>query len=107
MATSRPDFLKVGAIVKVQHWYGQIVDVAESDSRIMVLVTSPKSLWRHHPAEWLEFDEKQIKPATLPEAVASFDIYIERMRQSLADIEAMKSHWQAGVDSVPEPQSQH
>jgi len=94
MATNKPDFLKVGAIVKVQHWYGQIVDIAESDSRIMVLVTSPKSLWRHHPAEWLEFDEQQIKPASLDEAIASFDIYIDRVKKILEDIDAMKREWQ-------------
>ena len=94
MATNKPDFLKVGAIVKVQHWYGQIVDIAESDSRIMVLVTSPKALWRYHPAEWLEFDAQQITLASLDEAIASFDIYTERVKKTFQEIEAMKRNWQ-------------
>ena len=93
MAISKPNFLQVGAVVKVQHWYGQIVDIAVSDSRIMVLITSPKALWRHHPAEWLEFDEQQIKPASLDEALASFDIYVERVKKTLDDINTMKQKW--------------
>jgi hypothetical protein len=69
MAMTTPDFLKVGAVVKVQHWYSEIIDVAVSDSRLMVLVKSPKGIWRNHPAEWLEFDEQQIIPASLDEAI--------------------------------------
>ena len=90
----KPDFLKVGAIVKVQHWYGQIVDIAESDTRIMVLVTSPKALWRNHPAEWLEFDAEQITATSIAEAVADFDFYLSRVRRTLHEIEALRDAWQ-------------
>jgi hypothetical protein len=94
MGTAKPDFLQIGAIVKVQYWYGQIVDVAVSDTRIMLLITSPKALWRHHPAEWLEFDPQQITPCTLADALAGFDDYVERVSQTLRGIEAMKKDWQ-------------
>lgn len=92
---SKPEFLKVGAIVKVQHWYGEIVDVALSKERIMVLVASPKGIWRNHPAEWLEFDPRQITPADLDEAIDSFDIYVQRVENMLADLDNMKKRWQA------------
>jgi hypothetical protein len=95
MAMNKPDFLRVGAIIQVQHWYGQIVDIAESDARLMLLITSPKSLWRHHPAEWLEFDPQQIKPASLDDALASFDVYLDRVKQTQIEIEAMRKNWQA------------
>ncbi|MDM8521629.1 hypothetical protein QUF64_16410 [Anaerolineales bacterium HSG6] len=88
-----PKFLKVGQLVKVQHWYGQIEDVAVSDKRIMVLVKSPKGIWRNHPAEWLEFKPQQIKPASAEEAVQSIDIYTERVKQMLADIEQTRQAW--------------
>jgi len=94
MGTSKPDFLKVGAIVKVQHWYGQIVDIAESDTRIMVLVTSPKALWRNHPAEWLEFDAEQITATSIADAVADFDFYLSRVRRTLHEIETLRDAWQ-------------
>ena len=90
----KPDFLKVGAIVKVQHWYGQIVDIAESDTRIMVLVTSPKALWRNHPAEWLEFDAAQITPASIADAVDDCESHAERVRRTLHEIEALRDAWQ-------------
>lgn len=95
---TRPDFLRVGAIVRVQHWYGEIVDVAVSHQRIMVLVKSPKGIWRNHPAEWLEFDEKQITPAVVDDALSSFDVYTERIEKMLADIETMKATWNANLE---------
>jgi hypothetical protein len=94
MDINKPDFLKIGAIVKVQHWYGEIVDIAVSDTRIMVLVTSPKALWRHHPAEWLEFDAEQITATAIAEAVADFDTYVERVSRTLHEIEALRDAWQ-------------
>lgn len=92
---TRPDFLKVGGIVKVQHWYGEIVDVAVSDRRIMVLVKSPKGIWRNHPAEWLEYDESQITPAAPDEAVSSIEVYQERVERMLEEIEGLRESWRA------------
>ncbi len=94
---TKPEFLKVGNIVRVQHWYGEIVDVAVSDERIMVLVASPKGIWRNHPAEWLEFDPRQITPASIEDAVESFEIYEERIEKMLQDVQAMKARWQGHV----------
>jgi len=94
---TKPEFLKVGALVKVQHWYGQVVDLAESSSGVMVRVASPKALWRYHSPEWLEFDPTQIKPATREEAAASCDLYIERVVRTLHSIEEMKAGWCATV----------
>ena len=97
---TKPDFLKVGGIVKVQHWYGEIVEVAVSDRRIMVLVKSPKGIWRNHPAEWLEYDESQITPAALDEAVSSIDVYQERVERMLAEIEALRESWRSAAGPI-------
>ena len=89
----KPDFLQVGQLVKVQHWYGEIEDVCVSEQRIMVLVKSPKGIWRNHPAEWLEFDPQQIQPATPEEALNSMVVYENRIKQMLADLETMQHTW--------------
>ena len=86
-----PDWLKVGAIVKVQHWFGIIEDVATSSARIMVLVRSPKGIWRNHPAEWLEYQEGQIIPADLDQFVREVDIHVDRIKRMLDELNAMKA----------------
>jgi hypothetical protein len=93
MAGNKPEFLQIGQLVKVQHWYGEIEDICTSDQRIMLLVKSPKGIWRNHAAEWLEFDPQQIKPATVAEAVKSIEIYTARVQQMLADLETMQTKW--------------
>ena len=91
MDITRPEFLKVGALIKVQHWYGEVIDVAVSDERIMLLVASPKGIWRNHPAEWLEYDEKQITAADMNDAVNSIAVYRERIQKMLADLDTMQA----------------
>jgi hypothetical protein len=100
---TKPEFLEIGNIVKVQHWYGEIVDVAVSDQRIMVLVASPKGIWRNHPAEWLEFDPRQITPASIDDAIDQFDIYIERVEKMLDELHTMKQAWQMRATPMAMP----
>lgn len=91
---TKPGFLTVGNIVKVQHWYGEIVDVAVTDAgRVMVLVKSPKGIWRNHPDEWLEYIEGQIMPAQLSDAIEQFSYYIERIGEMYDALCVMKNHW--------------
>jgi len=90
-----PEFLKVGRLVKVQHWYGEIEDVAVSDKRIMLLIKSPKGIWEHDPIEWLEFNPQQIRPASVEEATQSIAIYTARVQQMLTEIEQTKQAWLA------------
>lgn len=93
MAINKPDFLVPGALCKIQHWYGEILDVAISDQRIMVLVASPKGVWRNHAAEWLQFDPEQIQPAVLSEALADARLHIDRITRNLNDAWAMHNAW--------------
>jgi hypothetical protein len=79
------------------------VDVAVSDQRIMVLVASPKGIWRNHPAEWLEFDPRQITPASIDDAIDQFDIYIERVEKMLDELHTMKQAWQTRATPMAMP----
>ncbi len=88
-----PKFLKVGNIVKIQHWYGMVDDVCISDTNIMVLISSPKGVWRNHPAEWLKYHEGQIVEANQEDAIESIDIYIERISKMLHDVQHLKNTW--------------
>jgi hypothetical protein len=86
-----PDWLKVGAIVKVQHWVGVVEDVAVSRSRVMVLIRSPKGVWRNHPAEWLEYQAGQITPADPDQFSNEIELHADRIRRMLDELMAMKS----------------
>ncbi|GEM_PF-832272 len=90
---TKPEWLVPGAIVRVQFWVGQIDEVAVSDKRIMVLVSSAKGIWRNHPAEWLEFKPEHIRLATAQEIatdLAHHRAYITKMQ---ADLESLGQKW--------------
>ncbi len=88
-----PSYLRKGALVKVQYWVGEIEDVCVSDTRIMVLVSSPKGIWRNHPAEWLEYQEGQIVSATGKEAIESINVYIDRVHDMLDVLTEQRIKW--------------
>lgn len=72
---TKPAWLVKGAWIEFAFSVGRVVDIAVSDERVMVLVESPKGIWRNHPAEWLEYKPDAIKPAT-PERIArDFELY--------------------------------
>ena len=92
MATTTigPDYLQVGAIVKVNEWYGQIVDVAATaQGKVMVLITSPKAIFRNHRDEWLEFDPALITPATPADYRRDVEYYAKRTRLNLEKLERL------------------
>jgi hypothetical protein len=91
--TNKPDWLAPGAFVKVQHWYGIIEDVAVSPARIMVLVKSPKGVWRNQrdASEWLEYIEDQIVPADKSEIEREVEVHVKRVQQMLKDLDAFKN----------------
>jgi hypothetical protein len=85
---SKPEWLKPGALVKVQHWHGVVEDVAVSPARIMVLIKSPKGIWRNQrdASEWLEYIEGQIMPvskAQIEEDIETHEIRIRAMLEEL------------------------
>ena len=90
---SKPEWLVPGAFVKVQHWYGVVEDIAVSPARIMVLVKSPKGIWRNQrdAAEWLEYLDGQMTPADTSEIEREVDIHVKRVEQMLKDLDAFKT----------------
>lgn len=90
---NKPGWLKRGALVKVQHWYGVVEDVAISDLRVMVLIKSPKGIWRNQrdASEWLEYIEGQIVPATADELEKEINAHTERIQQMLEDLQTFRA----------------
>jgi len=86
---NKPEWLKPGALVKVQHWHGVIEDVAESPDRIMVLIKSAKGIWRNQrdASEWLEYIEGQIVPSDPAEFAADLEAHAKRITRMLTDLE--------------------
>lgn len=50
-----PSHIVIGAPVRVAEWIGLVEDIAIGQSHTMILIASPKQVYRHAPAEWLEF----------------------------------------------------
>ncbi len=88
-----PAWLKPGAFVKVQHWYGVVEDVAVSDNRIMVYIKSPKGVVRSQrdAAEWLEYIEGQIVPAEPAAFEQEILLNIERVQKMLDTLNTFRS----------------
>jgi len=96
MATTLPDYIHLGAIIKVTEWYGQIVDIASTEQgKVMVLVTSPKAIFRNHRDEWLEFNPDLIKPGTPEDYARDIEYYTQRTRLNLEKLESLATEWQA------------
>ena len=53
--TVKPDFLKVGAFVRVAGFVGIVIEIAESETSIMVKVESAKAARRFQKPDWLNY----------------------------------------------------
>lgn len=64
---TKPEFLKVNGLVRVNGYVGRIVDIAESNDTIMVKVESAKCARRFQKPDWLEYTAmpSMWEPATL------------------------------------------
>jgi len=89
---NKPEWLKSGAPVKVQHWFGIVEDVAVSETRVMVLIKSPKGIWRNQrdASEWLEYIEGQITPATPAELEKDIEAHAERIQRMLNELNTFR-----------------
>ena len=87
---NKPEWLKVGTLVKVQHWHGIVEDIAISPKRVMVLIKSAKGIWRNQrdASEWLEYLEGQIVPADPAEFATDLSAHADRIRRMLTDLES-------------------
>ncbi|GER81134.1 MAG: hypothetical protein M5U11_08085 [Anaerolineales bacterium] len=90
--TIKPEWLKPGAFVKVQHWFGVVEDVAVSEQRVMALIKSAKGIWRNQrdASEWLEYIEGQIVPARPEEVEQDIAAHAERIQRMLADLNSFQ-----------------
>jgi len=93
MTNNLPSWIRPGEIIEFAFAVGEIVDVATSNERVMILVTSPKGIWRNHPAEWLEYKEGAIKPATRERAQRDIELYREYIKKMLVELDQMQSKW--------------
>lgn len=88
-----PDWLECGSWVEFAFCVGEVMDVAVSPERIMVLVKSPKGIWRNHAAEWLEYKEGAIKPATRERALSELELYRSYVERMLMELETLGANW--------------
>jgi len=96
MDTNRQEWMKPGQLVRVNgyYWYGEIIDVAETDTgKVMLQINSPKAVWHSHKPEWLEYIPDQINPATPEEAKRDIDMYLLRLEQAREAVEALAARW--------------
>jgi len=86
-----PDWLVKDAWIEFAFSVGRVVDIAVSEERAMVLVESPKGIWRNHPAEWLEYKPDAIKPANAERIARDFELYRTHITDMLHALEAMQA----------------
>jgi hypothetical protein len=99
--TTRPEWLKTGAIVRVQFWCGTITDWAITDAgRLFVWVYGPKNAACGQRHECLEFDAEKIAPATDEEIMKDIRHYsaqVDKLTLAYAavceDLKSTVSEW--------------
>ena len=100
-----PEWLRVGAVVEFAFCVGQVIDIAVSPERVMVLVKSPKGIWRNHPAEWIEYHDGAIKPATAERARRDVALYREYILKMVEAVDTLEQEWTLSLpESVQEPE---
>jgi hypothetical protein len=90
---TKPDFIAVGALVRVSGFVGIIAEIAESESSILVKVESAKAARRFQKPDWLNYtDAPQLwAPATWEE----FEADVEGEKQAaLKSVEAIERYVQ-------------
>jgi len=88
-----PEWLQVGALIEFAFSVGRVVDIAVSEQRVMILVESPKGIWRNHPAEWLEYHPDALKPASPERVERDLALYREYIVKMLDQMDALTVEW--------------
>ena len=88
---AKPDFLKVGGVVKVNGYVGRIIEVAESENSLMVKVESAKGVRRFQRPDWLDYTSAPDlwEPATLQDLLDDAE---HEKRAALKSIEAVEKY---------------
>jgi len=87
----KPDFIKVNGLVKVNGYVGRIIDIAESETSLMLRVESAKCARRFQKPDWLDYTAAPDlwSPATLQDLLDD----AEREKQAaLKSIEAVEKY---------------
>jgi len=95
--TQTPEVLTTGALVEFAFSVGEVQDIAISENRIMVLVKSPKGVWRNHPAEWLEYRPGAIQPADPAKAEREIELYRGYIEKMLVALDEMHAQWRDAI----------
>lgn len=98
----RPKWLEIGMLIGVAYWYCEIVDVAISSSRIMILTDSPKAICRPEPPEYVEYfikDHELIFLASTEDAlsaeVGSLKYFRDDVLHRIVALELLEKEWAA------------
>jgi len=51
----RPEYVQIGELVRVNGYVGRIIDIAESETSLMVRVDSAKCARRFQKPDWLDY----------------------------------------------------
>jgi hypothetical protein len=83
--------LRIGDYVQCGFFVGRIADIATSERRIMLLVDSPKAIWRNHGPEWIEYDPDTVRVATAEQYNAEVERYRKQVEKTLTQLKTMKA----------------
>lgn len=92
---NKPDFLEVGVFVMVQnYWVAKIVDIAISETgRVMLLLKSPKGIWRNRTEEWLQYEEVQVRKASWGEVEKDVELHKLRINRMMIELDDLEKEW--------------
>ena len=90
--------LQIGDFVRCGFFVGRIEDLATSEQRAMLLVSSPKGVWRNHGPEWIEYDPEAVIRVSAEEYNAEVERYRERVQETLQKLEGMRVETAAAGD---------
>jgi len=79
-----PEYIKIGMFIRVAEWVGRVEDITIGQKHVMILVSSPKQVYRHNSPEWLEWHAdapELISPSSLEAWVDECSRYMTRTTQ--------------------------
>lgn len=101
----KPDFIRINGLVRVNGFVGWIIDIAESESSLMIKVDSAKCARRFQKPDWLDYSAapEMGSPATLD--VLQKDVEHER-NAALKGIVAVDKYFARALNEInsQEPQ---
>lgn len=96
---TKPEFLRVNGLVRVNGYVGRIVDIAESHDTIMVKVDSAKCARRFQKPDWLEYTAAPDtwEPATVEDLLHDAD---REKQAALKSVHAVDDYIQKAMQEI-------